>query len=332
MKKRLLAGLLCICLVAGLTACGNGKKWLFSLDGEKIYDKELMIYGLMFAEDYNITKDEQFDELYEDGMTYADYYKEQLEEEILSTVLFYKEAKAEKFELSKAEKKEVKEYSEKFVETYGKEWLKEQKISESDVEKIYEMKMLGTAYVESTSEENEDEKQKAERYIKVYQVTFLTVELDEEGMMKTDENGEVEKLSSDEIAEKKMKAEEFAEKVQSGEAIETLVKDYDKTVTGMEKYLKYGDLSEEYKKEVDSLSEGDAGEVISSEYGYVVFKLLDKDAEEHAAVISDYENKTSASEKEAELFEELFNMYLRDDANYKNSEKWEQVEISSFIR
>lgn len=335
MKKRLLAGLLCICLVAGLTACGKGRKWLFSIDGEKIYDKELMIYGLIFAGDYNLAKGEPLDEVYEDGMTYADYYKNELENEIVSTVLICKEAKAEKFKLSKEEKKKVKEQADKFLETYGEDWLKEQKISGDDVEKVYEMKKLGEVYLDSLStNENEDKESETltERYIKVFQVTFLTVELDENGMMKTDENGKVLKLSSDEIVEKKTQAEEFAEKVQGGESIETLVKDYDKTVTGMEKYLKYEDLSDDYKKAVDSLSAGSVSEVISSEYGYVVFKLLEADAKEHAVVISDYENKTSASEKEAELFEELFNKYLREDLNYKNTEKWEKVEISSFVR
>lgn len=332
MIKRLLAGLLCICLVTGLTACGKGKKWLFSLDGEKLYDKDVMIYGLDFAKDYNISKDGSLDELYENGMTYEDYYKEQLEEEILSTVLLYKEAKAEKFKLPKDEKKQIQEQTDKFIETYGEDWLKEQKISVDDVEKVYEMKILGNAYLESISDKSSEDNKETARYINVFQVTFLTVELDEDGMMKTDENGKALKLSSDEIAEKKTQAEEFAGKVQGGEAIETLVKDYDKTVTGMEKYLKYVDLSENYKKAVDSLSEGDVSGVIESEYGYLVIKLLEADSKAHAEVISDYEIKTSNSEKKAELFEKLYNKYLKDDLNYKNTEKWEKVEISSFVR
>lgn len=332
MKKRLLAGLLSICLVAGLTACGNGKKWLFSIDGEKIDYKEIMIYGLIFAKDYNVANDEQLDEFYENGMTYADYYKEQLEDEIVSTVLIYKEAKAEKFSLSKDEKKEVKEKADAFMEKCGEDWLKKKKISHDDVEKVFEQKQLVASYVESLSEGDADEARETERYIKVYQVTFLTVELDESGMMKSDENGEALKLLADEIAEKKAMAEEFAEKVQAGKAIETLVKDYDKTVTGMEKYLKYDDLSEDYKAAVDVLSEGEASGVFDSNYGYQVIKLLERDARDHAEVISDYENKTSGVAVKAELFEELYNKYLRDDLKYKNTDKWEKLEIREFIR
>ena len=332
-NKRILLSVICAGLVMCLSACGIGKKWIFSLNGEKIYNKDVMVFGLIYAKEYNIEYTDELQEIYEGNETYEEYYKNELEEEILSTVLLYSEAEKSNWELTKEEKKEISEKVEELVNEYGTEWLKDRKISDSDIEKIYEMKFLGDSYVESlTKEEEEEASAEKSRYIRVYQVTFPTVLLDEEGMIQSNQDGTVQRKSEEEMEKIKLQAEEFAEKVKSGEAIEKLVKEYDSTVTGVEKTMKYEDLDAEYKQAVDRLSMGDCSEVISAEYGYYVVKLLKDEDEDYAQAISDYEAITIVNDKRDEMVEELYDTYIKEEKDYKNSERWKEVSISSFLK
>lgn len=331
-KKQILLSVICAGLVICLSACGIGKKWIFSLNGEKIYNKDVTAFGLIYAKEYNIKYTNELQEIYEGTETYEEYYKNELEDEILSTVLLYSEAEKNNWELTKEEKEEISEKVEELVNEYGTEWLKDRKISDSDIEKIYEMKFLGDSYVESlTKEEEEDDSEEKSRYIRVYQVTFPTVLLDEEGMIQSNQDGTMQKQSEEEMEKIKLQAEDFAEKVKSGEDIEKLVKEYDDTVTGVEKIMRYEDLDTEYKQAVDKLSKGDCSEVISAEYGYYVIKLLNDEDKEFVQAVSDYESIAIVTDKREELVAELYDTYLKEEEDYKNSKRWDEITIRLFL-
>lgn len=331
-KKQIILSFVCVGLVMYLSACGIGKKWIFSLNGEKIYNEDVTAFGLIYTKEYNIENTDELQEIYEGNETYAEYYKNELEDEILSTVLLYSEAKKNNCKLTKEEKQEISEKVEELVNEYGKEWLKERKVSDSDIEKIYEMKFLGNSYVESlTKEEEEGESGENSRYVRVYQVTFPTVLLNEEGMIQSNQDGTVQKQSEEEIEKIKLQAEDFAEKVKSGEDIEKLVKEYDNTVTGVEKTMRYEDLDTEYKQAVDKLSKGDCSEVISGEYGYYVIKMLNDDDKEFVQAIADYEATTIVTDKKDEIVEELYDTYIKDNKDYKNAERWKEITIKLFL-
>ena len=299
MKKHILLSFICIGLLVCLSACGKGNKWIFSLNGEELYDKDITVFGLIYAKEYNIENTDKLKETYEGNETYEEYYKSQLEEEIISTVLLYAKAKENNCKLTKEAEKEVSQNVEELIEAYGKEWIETKDITQSDIEKIYEMKLLGNSYIESlTGEEDEEVQKENTRYIKVYQVTFPVVLLDKNGMMQSNQDGTVQKQPEAEIAVKRSEAEAFAQKAKSGEDMEELVKDYDDTVTGAEKILKYEDLDLEYKKAVDKISEGESSDVITSEYGYYVIKLIDADDTEYEESISAYETTKISQDKQ----------------------------------
>ena len=192
------------------------------------------------------------------------------------------------------------------------------------------MKLLGDAYIEKQKNENIQEEKT--RYIKVYQVTFPTVLLDEDGMIKSNQDGTVQRQSETEIIKKKSEAEDFAEKAKSGENMEKLVKDYDNMVTGVERTLKYEDLDLAYKRAVDKLSVGESSDVIISEYGYYVVKLIDADDTEYSDSLSDYESEKASQDERAEILQELYDDYIRDDKNYKNSKRWDKITFTSFLK
>lgn len=333
MKKHILLSFICIGLLVCLSACGKGNKWIFSLNGEELYDKDITVFGLIYAKEYNIENTDKLKETYEGNETYEEYYKSQLEEEIISTVLLYGKAKENNCKLTKEAEKEVSQNVEELIEAYGKEWIETKDITQSDIEKIYEMKLLGNSYIESlTGEEDEEVQKENTRYIKVYQVTFPVVLLDKNGMMQSDQDGTVQKQPEAEIAVKRSEAEAFAQKAKSGEDMEELVKDYDDTVTGAEKILKYEDLDLEYKKAVDKISEGESSDVITSEYGYYIIKLIDADDTEYEESISAYETTKISQDKQDGVLKELYETYIGDDKDYKNNKKWEEITITSFLQ
>lgn len=333
MKKHILLSFICIGLLVCLSACGKGNKWIFSLNGEELYDKDITVFGLIYAKEYNIENTDKLKETYEGNETYEEYYKSQLEEEIISTVLLYAKAKENNCKLTKEAEKEVSQNVEELIEAYGKEWIETKDITQSDIEKIYEMKLLGNSYIESlTGEEDEEVQKENTRYIKVYQVTFPVVLLDKNGMMQSNQDGTVQKQPEAEIAVKRSEAEAFAQKAKSGEDMEELVKDYDDTVTGAEKILKYEDLDLEYKKAVDKISEGESSDVITSEYGYYVIKLIDADDTEYEESISAYETTKISQDKQDGVLKELYETYIGDDKDYKNNKKWEEITITSFLQ
>lgn len=192
------------------------------------------------------------------------------------------------------------------------------------------MKLLGDSYIEKQRDENIQEK--GERYIKVYQVTFPTVLLDEEGLIKSNPDGTVQRQSEEEITKRKSQAEDFAEKAKLGENMEKLVKEYDSMVTGVERTLKYEDLSTAYRQAVDEISVGESSGVIVSEYGYYVVKLIDADDTEYADSITDYESKKASQDERAAILQELYDDYIRDDKSYKNSKRWDKITFDSFLK
>ena len=341
MKKQILLIIFGVILMAGLSACGRENKQVFSVSGETLSYREVTAFGLVYTKERNIVDKELLAEQYEGKQTYEDYYKEQFEEDIIETLLLAKEAKNKKVKLSDEEKQQVKDNAASLEEELGETFLEELGIETTDLEKIYELKLLGESYIRNisegeTSDDEKDEQQteagESDRYIKVYQVTFRTAEVDENGMVKSDQDGNIIKIEPSEAAKKKQEADEFVEKLQAGEDMEALLKNYDSRVTGMEQYFKYDDLTPEYKKAVDNLKEGQTSGVISSIYGYYVIKLLDTDATELSETLSQHANRVEEQDRTDAELERLYSIYIGNDTEYKDQELWDGFQIQQFVK
>lgn len=343
-KKQIILIIFSMVLVAGLSACGRENKQVFSVNGESLSYREVAAFGLVYTKERNIVDGELLEQQYEGKQTYEDYYKEQFEEDIIETLLLAKAAKSEKVKLSDEEKQRVKDNAASLAEEFGESFLEELNIETADFEKIYELKVLGDSYIKSISEgetsdgsADENNEQQGgtngqDRYIKVYQVTFRTAEVDENGMVMSDQNGKVIKISPSEATKKKQEADEFVEKLQAGEDMEALLKNYDSRVTGMEQYFKYEDLDSEYKKAVDNLKEGETSGVISSIYGYYVIKLLDADASDLSETLSQHASKLEVQDRTDAELERLYSLYIGNDTEYKDQELWDTFQIQQFVK
>ena len=325
-----------VLLSAGLSGCSGRTGQVFDVNGETLTEAETMAYGMVYAKEHNIVDYELLDEKYEGSQTYGEFYKEEFKEEITETLLLAGEAKRDKIALTDEEEQKIKDSTNSIKDEYGEAFLKSLKVQSEDIEKIYELKTLEDAYMKKAAGEDSGDKEQGresgERYIKVYQVLFRTVEVDEEGMVRSDSEGKAVSLSPEVTAKKKQEAAEFSEKLQTGGEIESLVKEYDNLVTGMEQYLKYEDLKPDYKAAVDKLKEGEVSGVISSDYGYYVIKLLDDNAEDMSKTLSNHASQTAEQEKADTELERLRDTRIGNNAEYLNQELWDGIDIRQFVK
>lgn len=331
--KKVLACGLCIALVMGLCACGEDDSWLFSVRDEVLNEEDVAAFAYIYLTEYNVRNVEQLQSIYEDKTTYAEYYKQQLEEDIIETMLLYQEAKEEKVSLSDEVKEQIKVNVENVMERFGEEALKEDGVSESDIENVYKKKMLGEAYLNQVlgeMEETEKEETKS-RYVHVFQVTFPIVHLDEDGMLMSDSEGRLIKISSSEIETIEQEAIEFAEKLQQGESMETLLENCRAEVTGMDKYLKYDDLELPYKNAIDEIAQGEYTDVISSDYGFYVVELLDEDDEAYAEMIVSQGIDSEQASVRVQEVERLYSEYIQMNREYRNQTLWNEFEIEKYM-
>lgn len=323
-----------LCIIVCLLIFGLKKKWIFSLNGEKLCNKEVTIFGMIYTKEHNITNSEHLEEIKEENQTYGEYYKKQLEDDMISTVLLYKEAKDENVCLEKEDKKEIEKKTEELMKSYGKGFIDERNISESDIKKIYEMKILSNAYMEQfmNQKKKKEISETKDRYVKVYQVSFLTVVLDENGKMKLNEDGSVQKKSVDEVEKIEEEAKLFAKHAKDFESLKNLLKEYDNTVKGMEKYLKYDDLNASYKKAVDDCKQGEISDVIESQYGFYVIQIMEDNAKDYTNIIDNHQTNQNLQNEKIQKIEELYKKYIRDDIKYKNINRWQKISMQSFIK
>jgi parvulin-like peptidyl-prolyl isomerase len=321
-------------LVTGLFGCGKGNDWVFSLHGEKLYDTEVRAFGVIYASEHNIISSEQLEETYEGRKTYEDYYKEAFSDDLIETMVLYGEAKEKGVTLSEEEKEEVESKTTALTEKYGDTWLEVKNLTKDDIQEVFEKKALGEAYLKQQTEENEETSsdEEKERYVRVYEVCFPTVKINDDGMVASNQDGTLQNISATEKEEKKQQAEEFSDKAKEGEDMETLLKDYPSDVTGVERVLKYEDLDSTYKKTLEALGKNEISGVFETDYGYYVVKMLEQDDTEHGEKIENYEADTALEAKKDEVLEELMEVYAKDEAEYRNAEKWEDISFSSFLR
>ena len=334
-RNRRLIGLVSVlCLIMNITACGNGTRWIFSLNGERLYHIDVDAFGYVYAMDHNIVNEGQMDEVYEDGDTYAQHYKKGLEDEILSSVLLEQKVQEQGIKLDQEQIAECQRKAEALVTAYGEKRLKADKLEQQDIQNVYERKALGEQYVQDMSEDADDEEtdDQQERYVEVYEVLFPTVLFDEDGMLVSGTDGSVQQVSAAEKEEQYNKAQELVQKVNDGTSLDAAGNAYGDSVKASKKHLKYADLNTEYKNVIDHLKENEVSGIFEGTYGYYVIQLLQDDAAEYADQIAGYEQQSKAQDMRQELIDQLYDSYVGTDKDYRNDKRWDAVAITDYLR
>lgn len=322
--------LLCLVLVMALTGCEKKKADVFHISGTDLSYEETLAFGFIYTRDANVNDREVLEEPYDATMSYGEYHKKQIKDDIVNTLLLYKEGKENKISLSSEDKDEIDIDSEELISYYGEGFLKSFNIEKNDIKHVFEMKAYANKYLERLA--NIDEEENVDRYVKVYQVTFLTAKLDENGGYALDENGDVVMMDDSKVKEQKEKAQEFANQLKDGEEIEDLLKTAGKNVIGAEKYLKYDDLSEAYKKAVDGLSVGKTSEPFTFNYGYYVIKMLSQDGEDYAKAISAHDLATLKNDVQIQEVKRLQDKEIGNSKEYIEEDVWNTIGVDMLMK
>ena len=341
--KRIAVFILTLALVTVLISCGKNKDFVFIINDEEISKKQVDIFGFIYSAEHGLVSMDELSQKYDDGQTYEQHYKEELELDIIRTVLLNKEAASDGVKLDSGLKDEASEKADALIEKFGQDRLDNKNIKRNDILTIYEWKTLGEYYAESIGNQSGDGKQdedsdntsdgdakENERYIKVFQVLFPTADFDDDGMVVSDNEGNIKQVSAAEKQSMKESAENFSESVRDGGDINELLKEYPVSVKGSERVLKYNDLDSEYRKAVDALSVGEVSGVIDCKYGYYVVKLIEKNDEEHRELVNDYEEKLNTNAVMDKLFDELYRKYIGNNNEYRNNDQWKLIMIDNY--
>lgn len=320
----ILIGIICF----SVTGCGKQEKALFHVCGYDLSYEQTLVFGYIYGMNYNLKASDDFKADYEGGLNYGDYCKEQIQNDIIETLLLWNEAKDNKIKLSSEEKQQVSDNVKKLTEYFGSGRFEGADISQKDIETVYEMKALADAYVKQLTDDKQSD-EASDTYVKVYQVTFLTAKLDANGNYTLDEDGNV--IMEDSATASKMKeaAQTVSSRVQDGEDIKEVIKDYDASVTGAEKYLKVKDLPSAYRKEIEGMSVGDTSNPIGFDYGYYVVELLSEDGEDYAKAVANHEYATESEEKRTREIDRLKDKYIGTSTDYVEK-NWSDIKIENF--
>ena len=107
-----------------LAGCGGKKDAVFTLNGVSVSKKEVDIYGFIYSIEHSIVDENNLMDVYDNGQTYAEHYKNDLEEDIITAVLLNKEADENKVALSLDDKNEADKKAGILIEKFGQDRLK----------------------------------------------------------------------------------------------------------------------------------------------------------------------------------------------------------------
>lgn len=326
------AGLLCLCLTGTLllggcagTTKSTSETVLFEYDGQKVYLDEAWVYAKTIQSQYeswygsSIWDYEVSDE---DGnpTTMEELTKKDIITQIKMVKYLSTEGQKNGISLTDEEKETAKTNAESFMSSVGEDDLKQTGITEDTMVKVYEENTLASKYHDKIVEEGNIEVSDEEaRQYKTYNLLFETFEYDESGQ-------KVEYSAKKKAAQKK-KAEEALSRIRAGEDdLEALAEEYGAEQSSEYTFGDDGTTVQEYLDAAMKLKKNEVSDIVESEFGYHIIKMLDpNDADATAAkkeeLLEEKENEYF-TEKYAELTKDLEDKWDFDkDVNQKAYEQ-----------
>lgn len=312
-------------MAAGLaTGCGNSSKpalenadkVLFSYDGEDVTLKEAYIYAKMteanYEQYYSSMMGADFWNMDMGEGSFEDYVKEQVISQIKQVVVLDKKAAEDSISLTEEEVEECKGYAEAFAkEEQGKAILAECGATTEDIEKIYEENKLASKVIDATIQAADTNVSDDEaRQTSISRIVFET--------SKTDEEGNMTEMTTEEKAELKKKAEAALKEIKDGKSLEEVAADQE--YTNISETFGAGESEEgaDFEKKLAEKKDGDLFETVQEcENGYVIAKLVAyTDAEATAS-----KKDSIVSQRQQELFSTTYDEWtkeLEEKWDYKN--------------
>lgn len=314
-----------------LTGCGKKDSLIIEINNEGLTEQDVTAFAMMFIQERGLRSQVELEEQYDEENTYEQHYKALLHREVVEDYLLYYKARDEKIHMSKEQKKQKSEYLDSLENNFGKEWMKERNLERADLEKVYEIKCRAQRYLEEKTETVLSEEKTDGRYIHVKQALFMTALVHEDGMVVTDQDGNVEKEAPEKIEVAKQEAEQFAQQAAERETLDISVSGFQTRVNESENYYKYEDLEQNYKNAVDRIKEGEISRVIETKYGYCVAQLVESDAKEYGTILKNHDNQVVRELYNKTWIEEIKHEIAKEGGIIENQEYWQQLILGNYV-
>lgn len=314
-----------------------------SIDGEKISLAEVTIYLLRVKEEFEkVAGVEVWDiEDFSGGKTAEQVAKEGALENLIRDKILDKKAASLNVALEESIINETTKKAEEYYEEIPQEIIEKNNITKQTVIDSFMAFRLAsevTNVVNNSYEPSEkqisEEILKNEDYVKLKKSTtedILTLYVLKRILINTSN------LSGDEQNQAYEKALNIYNKAQAGEDFDKLIEEYSEEEYSEEGYKISATLLDENLKEpLEKLSVGEISEVLKTEQGYNIFKIIGiekpnlKDVEDYEKEFKLWEKKL---EEEAiiklkqEAFNEIYGEWKKESNININNEVWEKVSI-----
>ncbi len=336
MSVILLMGVLVGCEKDTTTEGGDETSFLDNTDASKtevmkvgdeiVYLDEVNVYALQYAYSFALTTGD-LSVATGENTTYSDYHKEQLLSKIREAKIEYYVAKQEGIELTEEQMASMNTGVKNFMNAMDDAMLDYFGITEEVVRKCFLEQMYNSALEATVEYEGEIEDY---QITTIYYLTFLTVQMDEEGNLVTDESGNPMTLSDDDIEDVKTKADEALAKINDGEDIEAVAEEYGLSYTSGEQSSVYGNFADEMNVEIDKLEDGENSDVFTSDYGYNIVKLITKNNEDEAANFKEYYKSSMRDQALLDKQTEWFKSVEIDVVNDMYDDTWDRFSFVPF--
>ena len=168
-------------------------------------------------------------------------------------------------------------------------------------------------------------------YSHTYNLLFCTVELGEDGLVKTEEDGTFVTVSETEKERQLALATEAKDKLESGADIEKLVEAYEIQNVSGDLYGNETTFFPAYYEAVETLKDGEISDVVETPYGYNVFVLIAKeDASYTESIQSLHDTRDSITILEEKMEEWRLNAGAEEVE--KEEKAWENLTLATFLQ
>ncbi len=317
MKKKILAMIMIMTMSIAtlLTGCGaadgsgnsggqstgnsskNPEKVLVMKVGDReIYLNAVNYYALSVIEAMGITEGTDMSAAYNDTYpTMDDAVKAQLLLQIRQTAILYQKAEEKGITLNDDQKKEVEDLVAQYKEKYDADTLKKLGIDDALLTEMYtQYKVIRTMENQMASELSGSE---TEDYGTIETLAFPTVILDGSGNVVTDDDGNYQYLSEEEMSQKKIQAQEALEKAKNGESFEDLIEEYDLSSTSGTTHATTASLQTTY-----GLKDGEISDVLEEDFGYLIVHMVSQKDDDYTGMVKTYNSNQAVQNQESQWF------------------------------
>ena len=328
LRAMLIAGVLGVSMMIGLTACGGsdgtkvvfttglGKNEVFRIGDESCSKAEIMIYLTTTQNQYENVYGEEIWNTSLNGVTLEDNVKETVLARIAQIKTMYLLAKEKEVTLDEAEEAKVKQAAQEYFASLNDTEIEAMGATEEIVENLYrEYAMADKVYQLIIRDINPEISDDEARKITVQQIFFATASTDMDGNLKPYSESSIQKAYETACEVRAMAVDgehDFTELASKYSDDSEITYSFGK-----------GEAESSYEETAFNLATDEVSQVIQCERGYYIIKCLNTlDREE-----TDANKLKIVEERRQEVFGQEYDSFVNTLVRQLNDKLWDEITL-----